>query len=503
MSPKLRLKNASERPKSLDVVEAECYKCNTLHSKVFIELVRSFNRQSKYTDHWLCPSCYHNLESFKRDRSSKASKTLALSREHRSRISKSLWENKAYLDKQSKAINYKKTSKEFAEKVSTSIKNKFLNDADYVDRVSKARKKYWDDRKYRESRISDICEFIRKSIEVHGDRYDYSKVSYINSRSKVTIICPEHGEFEQRPSHHIHYANGCPACSLEIRDSRPQLEIAEWISGVSGLDVSLSNGDVLDDSDFDIYIASVGVAVEYHGGFWHSYNSVETTAQRTRHSRKADAAERAGISLLQFFDTEYRYKNDVVKSIIMHKLGLSKGIMARKCSVEKVDRKVSEDFFNHNHIAGYTYAEDTYALVNDGEILYMMSVSNRRKWLEIIRSAPLIGHHVSGGVSKLLSSIIKDKKPTNVFSYADRRYSSIHGGYSMAGMKYIGKTKPGYYYWKNNNIYNRRKFQKHKLINILSNFDESKTEAENMFDNGYRRIWDAGHYRFLWNRYEN
>ncbi len=38
-------------------------------------------------------------------------------------------------------------------------------------------------------------QFIEKSRQVHGNRYDYSKVNYINSRTKVTIICPKHGEF--------------------------------------------------------------------------------------------------------------------------------------------------------------------------------------------------------------------------------------------------------------------------------------------------------------------
>lgn len=44
--------------------------------------------------------------------------------------------------------------------------------------------------------------FIEKATNVHGDKYDYSKVNYINSTTKVCIICPKHGEFWQ--SHHNH-----------------------------------------------------------------------------------------------------------------------------------------------------------------------------------------------------------------------------------------------------------------------------------------------------------
>lgn len=43
-------------------------------------------------------------------------------------------------------------------------------------------------------------EVISRFRDVHGDKYDYSKVVYVDMNSKVTIICPEHGEFEQTPA---------------------------------------------------------------------------------------------------------------------------------------------------------------------------------------------------------------------------------------------------------------------------------------------------------------
>ncbi len=57
-------------------------------------------------------------------------------------------------------------------------------------------------------------EFIKKAREVHGDKYDYSKVEYVNNRIKVCIVCPIHGEFWQRPSHHIE-GRGCSKCGKE------------------------------------------------------------------------------------------------------------------------------------------------------------------------------------------------------------------------------------------------------------------------------------------------
>lgn len=57
-------------------------------------------------------------------------------------------------------------------------------------------------------------EFIKKAREVHGDKYDYSKVEYVNSKTKVCIICPKHGEFWQEPVNHLQ-GKGCLKCGRE------------------------------------------------------------------------------------------------------------------------------------------------------------------------------------------------------------------------------------------------------------------------------------------------
>ena len=55
--------------------------------------------------------------------------------------------------------------------------------------------------------------FIYKSKEMYGDKYDYSKVDYKNNKTPITIICPIHGEFEQFPYNHI--LRGCPKCGIK------------------------------------------------------------------------------------------------------------------------------------------------------------------------------------------------------------------------------------------------------------------------------------------------
>jgi len=55
-------------------------------------------------------------------------------------------------------------------------------------------------------------EFIFKAKQIHGKRYDYTQVHYQNDHTLVTIICKKHGPFEQRPHNHLHDGCGCPSC---------------------------------------------------------------------------------------------------------------------------------------------------------------------------------------------------------------------------------------------------------------------------------------------------
>jgi hypothetical protein len=66
--------------------------------------------------------------------------------------------------------------------------------------------------KISQSKKYTIHEFIEKSKEIHGEKYDYSKSEYIDSQTDVIIICPEHGEFSQIPTNHMK-GSGCPKCS--------------------------------------------------------------------------------------------------------------------------------------------------------------------------------------------------------------------------------------------------------------------------------------------------
>ena len=101
--------------------------------------------------------------------------------------------------------------------------------------------------------------FIDKAIKVHGNRYDYSKVDYINSITKVCIICPEHGEFWQTPSKHLQ-GRGCPKCANNIK-----LTTEEFIQRAKNV-----HGNKYDYSkvEYNGIEKPVCVICPEHGEFW-------------------------------------------------------------------------------------------------------------------------------------------------------------------------------------------------------------------------------------------
>ena len=106
-------------------------------------------------------------------------------------------------------------------------------------------------------------EFVQKAKEIHGDKYDYSKVEYKSSHTKVTIICPEHGEFEQKPSNHLN-GQGCSRCGLENRSELRRCTIEDFIKKAKAV-----HGDKYDYSKVEYKSARTKVTIicPDHGEF--------------------------------------------------------------------------------------------------------------------------------------------------------------------------------------------------------------------------------------------
>lgn len=110
-------------------------------------------------------------------------------------------------------------------------------------------------------------QFINKAKEIHGELYDYSKVNYVDHKTKVKIICKKHGEFLCRPNDHLSKKSGCPICSKSHGE-----QIVEQF--LNKLNVSFQTQYPIDiDSDIrangktyiDFYLPKYNLFIEYNG----------------------------------------------------------------------------------------------------------------------------------------------------------------------------------------------------------------------------------------------
>lgn len=110
-----------------------------------------------------------------------------------------------------------------------------------------------------------VKEFIKRAKEVHGDKYDYSKVSFKNTSEKICIICPEHGEFWQRADSHLYKKNGCPKCHPNHK--RTTEEFINKAKEIHGNKYDYSKVEYVNN------ITPVCIICHKHGEFWQRPNS--------------------------------------------------------------------------------------------------------------------------------------------------------------------------------------------------------------------------------------
>ena len=80
-----------------------------------------------------------------------------------------------------------------------------------------------------QKKITNSKEFISKAKNLHGDKYDYSKVNYVNCSTKVCIICPKHGDFWTNPNNFIYRKTECPECAKKQQKVRQSMTTKEFV----------------------------------------------------------------------------------------------------------------------------------------------------------------------------------------------------------------------------------------------------------------------------------
>lgn len=337
--------------------------------------------------------------------------------------------------------------------------------------------------------------FIKKSIDIHGDKYDYSKINYINSKNKVILICDNGHEISQKANNHLR-GTGCPKCN---RFNKKECSVIKFIEENYKAGIIQSDRTILNGKELDIYLPDLNIAFEFNGLYWHS----EIYKDRMYHLNKTKDSLNKGVQLVHIWEDDWNYKQDIVKSIILNKLGDSKRIFARKCKIKIPNNKEVREFLVSNHIQGFVGSKVKIGLYFEDELVSLMTFGNLRKSLgqkstegsyELLRFCNKVGYSVVGGAGKMFKYFLNNYYVNEVISYSDNS-RGVGNLYKQLGFELVSETIPNYYWIIDNVRKHRFNFRKDKLIKEGN--DPNKTEVQIMNEKGYNRIFDCGNKKWI------
>jgi hypothetical protein len=154
--------------------------------------------------------------------------------------------------------------------------------------------------------------FIINAKKIHEDKYDYSLVEYKNSRTKVSIICPEHGIFLQKPVSHINSKCGCNICSGSFKKTQDCADNSNLIQSNDFNDISNTNFEVKNEilDNRNIYQMSNKVLIEkpcilkpikYYGSIkYPNFYKIEKKSSIERENKQKIEKKKLNISTRNF-----------------------------------------------------------------------------------------------------------------------------------------------------------------------------------------------------------
>ena len=259
-----------------------------------------------------------------------------------------------------------------------------------------------------------------------------------------------------------------------------------------------TNKFILDGQQIDIWLPTKKIGIELNGTFYHSTYFKDPKY----HINKFRKAQELGIQLITFWSDQIYNQPDLVKSMILTKLGYCNNtIYARECCVREVSSKESTHFLEANHIQGNTNASYKIGLYYNDILVSLMTFSNKtilqgskndNDW-KLTRFCSLKNTRVIGAAGKLMNYFIKSQNPKLIVSFSSNDISD-GGLYKTLGFISDGKINSSYYYVKGNQRWHRSSFTKSKIVELgwKDKIDGSWTEEDVMREHKYLRIYDSG-----------
>lgn len=402
-------------------------------------------------------------------------------------------------------------------KQSIATKKRWL-DNEYKEKTSKslsiACKKAWDNDERRKNLSKNnpmYNELICKKVSIQTTEtkesifnyiksigYDYIKHEKIKGKVYVDYLCNNKHIVHQRLND-LRSNHRCNICFNS--SSIAEKDISDYIKAlIPDHTIILNDRNIIKPLELDIVIPEKHIAIEYDGLYWHSQQ--RGGKDNKYHLNKLQKCNDAGYRLITLFEDEWIFKKEIVKNRLKHILTNEKGLYARRCTISEISSYLAKNFVDLYHIQGYTQCSVRLGAYYNDQLVAIMTfakgnISKGNKFKENIweLSRFCTSCSVVGIAGKLLKYFEKKYNPTNIYTFADRRWSEGNM-YKQIGFNFVGFTPVNYWYIPPNEIVriHRYNFRKDRIKHLTSK--ENMTEWNIMKDQGYDKIYDCGNMKF-------
>lgn len=297
--------------------------------------------------------------------------------------------------------------------------------------------------------------------------------------------------YEQQICNRVVSVGYCPDCVSKMYQSSGEAELADWLGRY--VDVVERYKFAGRGTELDIYVPSKKLGIEFNGIYYHS-DAVLT--DKNSDYKKYKKAEEKGITFMCVWEDDWKYKKDLVKLMILRKLGLSteRKVNARDCRVVKSSG--SSGLLDKYHIQGKVNVGCKYyhLVEKSGNVVAELAYKQDGESLYIIRYGSSC--IVRGGFSKILSVLKSTEGCKTIYTFSD---NSVSDGsmYRMCGFRRVEDLRPDYSYVFRGKRVHKSNFRKDRFLkDERLIYKEGLTEKELAMVNGLNRVYDYGKVRW-------
>ena len=249
-----------------------------------------------------------------------------------------------------------------------------------------------------------------------------------------------------------HYSTNCEKHKYTVFSSKAEQEIANYIQSFYSNEIK-RNCKIYGE-ELDIYLPSLNIGIECNGVYWHSTKFKD----KDYHYNKWKKFKDNNINVLFIWEDDWKNKQDIIKSILLNRLGYSNVINENNYIVKEVNQNLTREFLNNNYIEGYTLSKLNLGLFYNNELVSLMTFSNNK----LLRYCDKLNYSIKNSDIILFNYYIKNYYKKEIVSYCNMELFSTDM-YIKLDFGFDSHIRTNFYWTKGSKRYNRYNYRKNKL----------------------------------------